>query len=42
LIIFMGTIVLNKLMFLSMLGVGNLQIGGSAATASGAILLVKI
>ena len=38
----MGTLVFNKIMFLAMLGAGNLEKGGSSAVAGGAILIVNI
>lgn len=41
LIIFLGTLIFNKIMFLGMFGAGNLDAGGSAAVAGGVVLIVS-
>eukprot|EP00347_Sterkiella_histriomuscorum_P024339 403331469 len=40
LLIFMGSICFNKIMFLGMFGAGNLEAGGSTAVAGGVILII--
>lgn len=39
-VIFLGTLILNKVLFCALLGVGNIENGGAIAPAGGAILLV--
>lgn len=39
-VIFVGTLVFNKIMFLGMFGAGNLELGGSTAVAGGVVLIV--
>lgn len=41
-VLMIGTLVFNKLMFLGLFGAGNLQLGGSTAVAGGVVLIVRI